>query len=95
MKSLSGISLVDWLVYGLTGLGVFFSLIRFLIGPTPFDRLAAVDMMNVMIVGLISILAFLTENNMYMDIAIVYALLSFVETIVFSRYLERKCGEEK
>uniref|UniRef100_A0A7C4CCR6 pH regulation protein F n=1 Tax=Fervidobacterium thailandense TaxID=1008305 RepID=A0A7C4CCR6_9BACT len=92
---MSGISLVDWLVYGLTGLGVFFSLIRFLIGPTPFDRLAAVDMMNVMIVGLISILAFLTENNMYMDIAIVYALLSFVETIVFSRYLERKCGEEK
>lgn len=95
MKSLSGISLVDWFVYGLTGLGVFFSLIRFLIGPTPFDRLVAVDMMNVMIVGLITVFAFLTENNMYMDIAIVYALLSFVETIVFSRYLERKCGEEK
>ncbi|ODN30657.1 cation:proton antiporter [Fervidobacterium thailandense] len=95
MKSLSGISLVDWLVYGLTGFGIFFSLIRFMVGPTSFDRLASVDMMNVMIVGLISIFALLTENNMYMDIAIVYALLSFVETIVFSRYLERKCGEEK
>lgn len=88
-----GIPLVDWIVFGLTGIGITLSVLRFLLGPGSFERLAAVDMMNVMIVGVISLFALGTKNNMYMDIAIVYALLSFLETIVFARYLESKCGD--
>jgi len=87
---MSGSLLIDLIVFGLTGLGVSFSLLRFLIGPTSFDRLIAIDMMNIMIIGLISLLAYMFKNNMYMDIAILYGLLGFIETIVFARYLENK-----
>lgn len=98
---MSGSLLIDLIVFGLTGLGAFFSLLRFLIGPTSFDRLMAIDMMNVMIIGLISLLAYMFKNNMYMDIAILYGLLGFIETIVFARYLENQantpsnCAETK
>jgi len=85
---MSGIFLVDLIVFGLTGLGIFFSLLRFLMGPSSFERLMSVDMMNIMFVGLISLLAYVFKNTMYMDIAILYGLLAFVETIVFARYLE-------
>lgn len=85
---MSGSIVIDSIVFGLTGLGVFFSLLRFLLGPSSFERLVAVDMMNVMIVGLIVIISFVFKNNMYMDIAILYGLLAFIETIVFARYLE-------
>jgi len=98
---MSGSLLIDLIVFGLTGLGVFFSLLRFLMGPTSFDRLMAIDMMNVMIIGLISLLAYMFKNNIYMDIAILYGLLGFIETIVFARYLENQastpsnCAETK
>ncbi|AMW33557.1 cation:proton antiporter [Fervidobacterium islandicum] len=87
---MSGSLLIDLIVFGLTGLGIFFSLLRFLLGPSSFERLMAVDMMNIMVIGLISLLAYMFKNNMYMDIAILYGLLSFIETIVFARYLENQ-----
>ncbi|HOK33742.1 MAG TPA: cation:proton antiporter [Fervidobacterium sp.] len=87
---MSGSMVIDLIVFILSGLGVFFSLLRFLKGPSSFERLAAVDMMNVMFIGIITLLAFMSKNNMYMDIAIMYGLLAFIETIVFARYLEGK-----
>jgi len=92
---MSGHAVIDLIVFGLTGLGVFFALLRFLIGPSSFERLMAVDMMNVMIIGFISILSYIFKNNMYMDIAILYGLLAFIETIVFAKYLENQAESSK
>ncbi|PHJ14051.1 pH regulation protein F [Fervidobacterium sp. SC_NGM5_G05] len=89
---------MDLIVFGLTGFGIFFSLLRFLLGPTSFERLAAVDMMNVMFIGIIVLISFMFKNSMYMDIAILYGLLAFIETVVFARYLESqtdKCGGKR
>ncbi|HPZ18329.1 MAG TPA: cation:proton antiporter, partial [Fervidobacterium sp.] len=85
---MSGSLVIDWIVFIFAGFGIFFSLLRFLKGPSSFERLAAVDMMNVMFTGIIVLLAFVSKNNMYMDIAILYGLLAFIETVVFARYLE-------
>ncbi|MCX7653519.1 MAG: cation:proton antiporter [Fervidobacterium sp.] len=97
---MSGSVLIDLIVFGLTGFGIFFSLVRFLLGPSTFERLVAVDMMNVMFIGVIVIISYSFKNSMYMDIAILYGLLAFIETVVFARYLEskagkKKCGDEK
>ena len=37
----------------------------------------------------------MSKNNMYMDIAIMYGLLAFIETIVFAKYLKVKDNHEK
>ena len=76
------------LFFTLIGAGVILSFLRVLIGPTSSDRVAALDTMNVMLTGLIVYLAYLFDRSIYLDIALVYALLSFLETIVISRYLE-------
>ena len=76
------------LFFVLIGTGVILSFIRVIIGPTSPDRVAALDTMNVMLTGLIVVLAYVFNRSIYLDIALVYALLSFLETIVISRYLE-------
>ncbi|AIY87127.1 MULTISPECIES: cation:proton antiporter [unclassified Thermotoga] len=76
------------LFFVLVGAGVLLSFIRVIIGPTSSDRVAALDAMNVMLTGLIVFLAYVFDRAIYMDIALVYALLSFLETIIVSRYLE-------
>jgi len=76
------------LFFVLVGAGVLLSFIRVIIGPTHSDRVAALDTMNVMLTGLIVFLAYVFDRAIYLDIALVYALLSFLETIIVSRYLE-------
>jgi multicomponent Na+:H+ antiporter subunit F len=85
--------MINIIVFSLVGLGVLFAVIRLLKGPTPADRVVALDTFNIIIIGVIALLAYLFENSLYLDIAIVYAILAFIETIVFARYLEGNHGD--
>lgn len=84
--------MIDIIVFSLVGLGLLFAFIRLLVGPTPADRVVSLDTFNVIIIGVIALLAFTFDNELYLDIAIVYGILAFLETIVFARYLEGKHG---
>ena len=72
----------------LLGLGVIFSIIRMIAGPTPFDRVLSIDMLNIIITGLLAVIAALKGSALYLDIALVFAVLAFLETIVFARFME-------
>jgi multicomponent Na+:H+ antiporter subunit F len=61
-------------------------------GPDQANRAVALDTFNIIVIGVVSFLSFLFGNELYLDIAIVYAILAFLETIVFARYLEGKHG---
>ena len=84
------IGVVDYIVFSLMGVGVFFSFRRFFKGPKLGDRVVGLDTMNMIVIGLIVILSKVFESSLYLDIAIVYGILAFLETIVFARYLEGK-----
>ncbi|KAF2956316.1 cation:proton antiporter [Marinitoga sp. 38H-ov] len=71
-------------------IGGFFSVIRLIQGPTTPDRVVAVDTLNVIITGTIVFLSFLFKSELYLDIALVYGALSFIETVIIARYLEGK-----
>lgn len=81
-----------YVVYSLVGLGVLFALIRLIAGPNIADRVVSLDTLNVTIIGVISLLALAFENSLFLDIAIVYAILAFLETIVFARYMEGRAN---
>jgi len=66
--------------------------VRLIIGPTVADRVVSLDTFNVIVIGIIVLLSFVFERALYLDIAIVYAILAFLETIVFARYLEGRYG---
>ena len=84
--------MMDVIVFGLIGLGLLFAFTRLLLGPTPADRVVSLDTFNVIVIGVIALLALTFNNSLYLDIAIVYGILAFIETIVFARYLEGTYG---
>ena len=57
------------------------ALARALAGPTTFDRIAAVNMFGTKTVLLIAVLAFFSDRTDLLDIALVYALISFIGVV--------------
>lgn len=64
-------------------------LIRIFLGPTPPDRLVGLDTLNTLIVVCMVILGAAFEEPIYIDVGIVYALLSFVTTLFVAKYIEK------
>lgn len=70
-------------------IGMLLSLWRFLKGPHIVDRVLAFDVMTVSSIALIALIAFLYNRIIYMDVALVYGLLSFTGVLVVARYIEK------
>lgn len=60
-------------------------LIRSILGPRFTDRVVAVNVLNTMVVAVISILSVWLGEDYLVDVALVYALLSFLAVVVLSR----------
>lgn len=71
------------------GLAFLFALARFIKGPTPSDRVVAFDVLTIVSITFIVLAAIVERRVVYLDVALVYALLSFLGVIVFARYLEQ------
>jgi len=63
--------------------------IRFLIGTTVADRIVAMDVLTVSSVGMLVILSQMLERVIYLDVAVVYGILSFIGVIVMAKYMEK------
>jgi multicomponent Na+:H+ antiporter subunit F len=84
--------MADFLVYVaafLAGAAFLLALVRFLIGPSPVDRVVAFDVLTVIAITGIILAAVVADRVIYLDVALVYALLSFLGVIVVARFLER------
>ncbi|KPK40788.1 MAG: hypothetical protein AMJ78_06835 [Omnitrophica WOR_2 bacterium SM23_29] len=75
-------------------LACFLCLYRICRGPTSADRIVAIDILGIMIVGLCAILTISTGRSWYIDIGIAWALQSFISTLALSKYLEGKSFDE-
>lgn len=64
-------------------------LIRFIIGPSVLDRVVAFDAASIIAISLIVMISHMLERFIYVDIALVYGLLSFIGVLVVARYHER------
>jgi len=68
---------------------IIMAAIRFFLGPRTTDRIVAFDVMTISSVSLIAMVAWFAQRSIYLDIAIVYGLLSFLGVIIIARYLEK------
>lgn len=66
-------------------------LYRLIKGPTVFDRVISAGLIGTNSIILLGVIG-LSYNrlDMFVDLAIVYALLSFVATVAAGKYLERR-----
>lgn len=69
-------------------------LYRVLRGPTAPDRVVAIDMLGILIVGFCAILSIPTGRDWYIDIGIAWALQSFIGIMALAKYLEGKDFDE-
>lgn len=63
---------------------------RIFIGPGAPTRLVAFDTTNTLVVALMVVLAIMFEQVIFVDVAIVYALLSFIMALYVARFIEGK-----
>ena len=68
---------------------IVFGIIRLVIGPETVDRVVAIDLLTIVTIALIALLAHQAERYIYLDVALVYGLLSFLGVLAVARYLER------
>lgn len=71
-----------------------FCLFRIYKGPTPGDRIVAVDILGILIVGFCAVLSLATGRTWYIDIAIAWALQSFIGALALAKYLEGRGFDE-
>ncbi|MBU4376021.1 MAG: cation:proton antiporter [Candidatus Omnitrophica bacterium] len=65
-------------------------LYRVVKGPTAPDRIVAIDMFGILIIGFCAVLTVSTGRSWYLDIGIAWALQSFISTLAFAKYFEGK-----
>lgn len=71
------------------------ALYRLIRGPTPADRVLALDLMSILASGLLALRAIVEHQIAYLDVAIVVALLTFLATVGFARYLAGRPAPEE
>jgi len=71
------------------GVALLLAMARLVKGPTLPDRIVAMDLIGVLVVGLIVVLASSTEVQPTLDAALVIALVGFVGTVAYATYVER------
>ena len=69
-------------------LSIVMALIRVIKGPTAPDRIVGLDTINTIVIVSMVIFGLATSSVIYIDVAIVYALLSFISTLFIAKYLE-------
>ncbi|MBR2942639.1 MAG: cation:proton antiporter [Clostridia bacterium] len=84
---MSTLMVMGAIAYAVLAIALF---IRFVEGPTAADRMLAVDMIDGLACIMLVFYAIYTERAIYLDIAIVTALLGFISTVFVARYLERR-----
>jgi multicomponent Na+:H+ antiporter subunit F len=72
------------------GVPLLFGFVRLARGPSLPDRVVALDFMTAVAVAASGVWAVATDNPVFLDVAMVLALITFVGTVAFARYLERR-----
>lgn len=69
-------------------LAVVMAVIRIILGPTAPDRVVGLDTINTIVIVSMVVFGAAFEEVIYIDVAIVYALLSFISTLFIAKYLQ-------
>ncbi len=68
---------------------IVFGIIRLAIGPDTVDRVVAIDLLTIISIAVIGLLAHVANRFIYLDVALVYGLLSFLGVLAVARFLEK------
>lgn len=68
--------------------GMFMILIRAIAGPTVYDRILATNALGTKTIVFVTLLGYVSGRTEFIDMAIIYALISFITTIAILKFAE-------
>jgi len=80
--------ILDLAVYTLVGITAL-SVVRVVIGPTPEDRLIGLNLAASQVLAILVVLAVRQKQAIYLDVALVYAILGYIGILAVARHLEK------
>ncbi|NWF91549.1 MAG: cation:proton antiporter [Syntrophaceae bacterium] len=80
---------IFWIACLIIAVTMGLSLYRGVAGPGVFNRTAAVNVIGTKTIALLVIMGYYFERPHFFDIALLYAMMNFIGTLVFAKYLER------
>jgi multicomponent Na+:H+ antiporter subunit F len=75
-------------------IGIILTFTRLLRGPFIATRVIAIDVMITLGIGISAVYAILTGQSLFLDVATILALVSFLGTVAFAFYLERSADRD-
>ena len=82
-------SILDWVYLAIVSVGAILAVYRMFRGPDVTNRVVALDVFTTISIALFVFFAMVFDRYIYIDVALVYGILSFVGVIVIARYLEK------
>lgn len=81
---------ITFIILPILTISVVLVFFRFLRGPSVGDRVVALDLLITLGIAIIAVYSILTDQASFMDIALILALLSFLGTVAYSYYIDKK-----
>ena len=82
-------NIIIYIAIVLISIATFIAFVRFVKGSTASDRAVALDTLSVVGIAGLVLLGYLFQRYIYIDLALVYAVLGFIGIIVIARYIEK------
>lgn len=78
-----------WVIVILISLSMVAFIYRLIIGPSVPDRVVALDSLGVALIAMIGLISILSDTSFFLDIILLLAILAFIGTVAFSKFLEK------
>lgn len=78
-----------WFAFLCFGIGQLFCLYRVVIAPGISDRVLALDTMTINMIALVALFGILHETTMYFEIMMLFAMVGFVSTVAYAKFILR------
>jgi multicomponent Na+:H+ antiporter subunit F len=80
---------ISWIVLPMLSVALVLAFIRLAIGPTVPDRVIAFELIAILLVGVIVAHAIMEKHSALLDVASVWAVISFLSVVAISVYIEK------
>ena len=83
-------SYLDYVIFPILTLSVILVFIRLIKGPEVVDRVIALDLVITIGIAFITVYSIRSQQPLFLDVAMILALIAFLGTVAFSFYLDKK-----
>jgi multicomponent Na+:H+ antiporter subunit F len=81
---------LDYVIFPILSVSMLLTFIRLVKGPRVVDRVIALDLIITIGIAFITVFSIRSGKELFLDVAMILALIAFLGTVAFSYYLEKK-----